>query len=41
EERRKMVASAFVEDQGSISVPHPIGLFSLIASVGKPISVTN
>nr|GEU70884.1 50S ribosomal protein L11, chloroplastic [Tanacetum cinerariifolium] len=41
EDRRKMIASAFGEDQGSNSVPYPIGLFSLIVSVGKPISVAN
>ncbi|GJS82444.1 hypothetical protein Tco_0748985 [Tanacetum coccineum] len=34
EERRKTVVSAVGEDQGGSSMPRPIGLISLIASVG-------
>ncbi|GKC09227.1 hypothetical protein Tco_1000837 [Tanacetum coccineum] len=34
EERRKTVVSAVGEDQGGNSMPCPIGLISLIASVG-------
>nr|GEW25164.1 hypothetical protein [Tanacetum cinerariifolium] len=38
QEKSKMVALAFGEDQGGSSVPRPIGLFFQIGSVGVIIS---